>query len=178
MGTFDLGIYIGGMGITLLNLGLHAYADAAFADRELTRHSTGGHIVFAAGAPLHWKTKRQTIVALSSTEAEFMNLTPTGMALIWVHNMLAEVGHKQKIPTLLYTDSQNARHIALNPLQMARTRHIDLRYKWIIEKVTGGFFNLGHVGTADMAADGLTKPLQREKHRQFVKQLGLYAPGT
>ena len=107
-----------------------------------------------------------------------MNLTPTGMALIWVSNMLAEAGFKQKIPTLIYTDSQNARHIALNPLQMARTRHIDLRYKWIIEKIAGGFFNLEHVGTTDMVADGLTKPLQREKHRQFVTQLGLCAPGT
>ena len=101
------------------------------------RHSTGAHIVFAAGAPVLWKTKRQTIVALSSTEAEFINLTPTGMALNWVSNMLTEAGfeQEQKVPTLLYTDSQNARHIALNPLQMARTRHIDLRYKWIIERI-------------------------------------------
>ena len=81
VGTADLGICIGGNGITSQNIGLHAYADASFADRELMRHSTGAHIVFAAGALVLWKTKRQTIVALSSTEAEFINLTPTGMAL-------------------------------------------------------------------------------------------------
>ena len=100
------------------------------------------------------------------------------MSLIWVAKMLAEAGFKQKVPTLMYTDSQNARHIVLNPLQMARIRHIDLRYKWIIEKIVGGFFNLEYVSTIDMVADGLTKPLQREKHRQFVIQLGLCAPGT
>ena len=58
------------------------YIDALFVDRELTRHSIGGYVIFAARAPLYWKTKRQTIVALSSTEVEFINLTPMGIALM------------------------------------------------------------------------------------------------
>ena len=52
-------------------------------------------------------------------------------------------------------------------------RHIDIKYKWVIKKVDKGKFILEHVGTEDMVADGLTKPLLKEKHAQFVKMLGL-----
>jgi hypothetical protein len=57
-------------------LGPLAYADASYADDLATRHLTGGHVVFFAGGPVFWKTKKQTFVALSTTEAEFCNLIP------------------------------------------------------------------------------------------------------
>ena len=67
------------------------------------------------------------------------------------------------------TDSQNAMSQVLNPLNQARTRYIDIRFKWIVQKtVDTGSFELRHVPTEKMPADGLTKPLQREKHCQFV----------
>ena len=61
---------------------LFCYSDAAHADDLSTRFSTAGTIVFFAGAPVYWKSKKQTLVALSSTEAEFMNLTPAGLAVL------------------------------------------------------------------------------------------------
>lgn len=71
------------------------------------------------------------------------------------------------------TNSQNARLITLNPLISARTRYIDIRYKWVSDRVKRGDFDLQHVSTNDMVADGLTKPLNKAKHMVFVKQLGL-----
>jgi len=65
------------------------------------------------------------------------------------------------------------RGTALNPLQTARTRHIDIRYKWISQAVAKGDIMLEFVGTAAMKADGLTKALDRVKHGIFVRQLGL-----
>jgi hypothetical protein len=64
----------------------------------------------------------------------------------------------------------------LNPLKPARTRHIDLRYKWIIQRTSRGDFKVELVRTGEMIADGLTKALTREKHTAFVKQLGLCVP--
>ncbi len=70
-------------------------------------------------------------------------------------------------------DSANARTNALNLLNSARTRCLDIWYKWVIEKIEGGAFKLDHVSGEEMVADGLTKPLTKEKHAQFVRMLGL-----
>jgi len=113
------------------------------------------------------------MVVLSSTEAEFINLTPSGVALLWLARLLQEAGYPQEAPQLLYTDSKNAEAIALNPYNNARTRNIDLRYKWVIFQIKDGKLRLQHIGTKEMIADGLTKPLNAEKHTKFVRQLRL-----
>ncbi|CAJ2503425.1 Uu.00g108190.m01.CDS01 [Anthostomella pinea] len=113
------------------DLKIRIWADAAFADVLGSRKSTGAHIA-------------------SSTEAEFINLTPAGLTAIWIAKLLEELGYKQPKPILLHTDSANARANALNPLNAARTRHIDNRYKWIINRVQMGYFTIVQVGTNDM----------------------------
>ncbi len=175
-GTKSLGLRAGGRQY-ISNLHLHAYGDASFADDLLTRVSTGGHVVFLAGCPVIWKSKKQTIVTISTTEAEFINLTPTALSIKWIAQICAEAGYPQGAPLLVHTDSQNARLAVLNPLQTARTRHIDIRYKWINQEVEKGQILLEFVGTAAMKADGLTKALDRVKHAVFVRQLGLATHG-
>ncbi|KAK4207228.1 hypothetical protein QBC37DRAFT_433796 [Rhypophila decipiens] len=156
-------------------MGLVAYADASYANDLLTRYSIGGHIVFLAGGPVFWKSKKQTFTAVSTTEAEFTNLTPAAQSLIWINQLMKEYGMEQPKPLLLYTDSDNARLNVLNPLNGARTRNIDVRYKYIIDQVRKGIINLQHLGGDQMTADGLTKPLEIQKHQRFVKQLGMVA---
>jgi hypothetical protein len=141
--------------------GLYAASDAAHADNA-DRVSTGGYVVFVGRGPAMWKSKKQPFVTLSTAEAEFINLTPTGQALIWFGRLLTQLAsqYAPPRPLILLTDSQNARAQTLNPLCTARTRHLDLRYKWIIEKTAeDGAFDLQYIGTDDMPADGLTKPL-------------------
>ena len=82
IGTIDWGIVLGGLEYSKENLGLHIYADAAFGDDPIHRYSTGGHVVLAGGGLIYWKSKKQTLVTLSSTEAEFINLTPAGQSAI------------------------------------------------------------------------------------------------
>ena len=74
--TASLGIQFSGSDYIDSDLKLITYADVSHADHLLTRHSTRGHIVFLASGPVLWKSKRQTFVTLSSTKAEFTNLTP------------------------------------------------------------------------------------------------------
>ncbi len=87
--------------------------------------------------------------------------------------ILEDYGAKRTLPTILFTDSANAQKNVLNPLNSARNRHIDVRYKWVIEQVTKGIFKVDHIPGTEMVADGLTKPLGKEKHAQFVKLLGM-----
>lgn len=172
-GTKALGLSFGGTEWSTRNLGFVAFADAAFADDPLTKYSTGGHVVFVAGGPVIWKTKKQTFVVTSSTEAEFTNLTPTCKYVQWIADLLEEAGMEQEKATVMYTDSVNARQTALNPYESARTRTIDKRYKYVIDQVKRGKIKLIHIPGSQMVADGLTKPLADQKHAQFVKEMAL-----
>ncbi|KAG9249561.1 uncharacterized protein F5Z01DRAFT_668854 [Emericellopsis atlantica] len=76
--------------------------------------------------------------------------------------MLHDLGSAQQVtPIILHTNSQNAKHAILNSSQAARTRHIDIRFKWIIAMTQKGTFTISQIGTTNMAANGLTKPLLR-----------------
>jgi hypothetical protein len=163
------GLQFGGKKGTPEDMMMATFADASLGDRLPSRHSTGGHIVFVAGAPVTWKTKKQTFVALSTTEAEFANLTPATLSAKWVADILEQSGVPQPAPLLLFTDSNNAYLTVMNPLVKARTRTIDIRYKWVIEQQQRGMVRLHHIKGIDMPADGLTKPLQKIKHNIFVR---------
>ena len=82
-GTKSFGLRAGGRQY-ISNLHLHVYGDASFADDLLTRVSTGGHMVFLAGCPIIWKSRKQTIVTISTTEAEFINFIPTAFNIKWI----------------------------------------------------------------------------------------------
>jgi hypothetical protein len=134
-------------------------------------------MVFLAGCPIIWKSRKQTIVTISTIEAEFINLTPTTLNIKWIAQIYAEAGYPQGASLFVHIDSQNARLAVLNPLQTARTQYIDIRYKWINQEVEKGYILLEFVGTAAIKADRLTKALDRVKHGIFVRQLGLASYG-
>jgi hypothetical protein len=110
-------------------MGLYAMLNAAYGDMLRTRYSTGGHVIYLAGAPNFWKSKKMPLVLISSIKAEFCNLTPTGKSLDWVFGILKNLSCEQPTLLVIITDSANARYIVLNPLRNARTRNINIRYK-------------------------------------------------
>ncbi len=83
---------MGGNDIPIDNLRMLTFANALLADRLPSCHSMGGYIVFVAGAPILWKTKKQTFVALSTIEAEFTNLTLAALSAKWVAKILEDCG--------------------------------------------------------------------------------------
>ena len=108
-------------------------------------------------------------------EAEFINLTPVGKTLLWFRNMLRELALAYNKPMVLFINSNNARHQALNPLNLIQTRYIDLCYKWVINHLRKKHFDLQHIEMSYMVMDGIIKPLQKVKHAVFIKQLGIGA---
>jgi Reverse transcriptase (RNA-dependent DNA polymerase) len=170
-GTQDYGITLGGPQWNMDDVDLHVHADASLGDVKPHCYSTGGHVVMATGSPIFWKSKRQSFVSSSTTEAEFCNLMPAGQTLIWIDRIFRQAGFPQRQPLLLFSDSQNAIATTLSLNYTARTRHIDLRFKWVIDQVHRKIFKILHVGTAKMIADGFTKALNPEKFRGFLNNL-------
>ena len=89
------------------NLSLQGFADADWADVS-TRKSTSGYVFRLGGATISWKSKHQPIVALSSTEAEYVTLCSAAQDTIWLRHLLSSIGFEQVSPTTLHED--NKRH--------------------------------------------------------------------
>jgi hypothetical protein len=172
--TLDLGITMRGLSS---NGDLAAYADADFAGCLDTRRSTGGYVATFAGNTIAWFLKRQSIVTLSTTEAELVALTNGAKEILWLRKLIKECHSKEVPPTTLYGDNQGSITLSHNPDFRARTKHMDVRFHFVNQNVQAGNIEVKYVPSEEMFADGLTKALPGPAHAIFVKQLGLLASG-
>lgn len=157
---------------------LRSYTDASWADDTDTRRSTGGMVFKLAGAPVVFKSGRQTIVTLSSTEAEYVQLTLAAKEANAIAKLLDELGEFYTAvvrPVTIYKDNQPAIDITNRTKTSSdgRTKHIDTRFRYIQQELAAGNVVIEWVPTHEQAADGLTKALDKVKHAEFVQQLGL-----
>ena len=149
------------------------YSDADWAANDINRRSISGYAFKLGEGAISWASKKQTSVALSSTEAEYMALTQACKEAIWIKHYLTELGVQREGPLLIRADNQSCIALARNPEFHARTKHIDIQYHFIREKVEGGEVALEYCSTKAMVADVLTKPTTRDKHEWCTKALGL-----
>ncbi len=153
---------------------LLGYSDADWAGDKDERHSTTGNVFLLAGGPLSWFSKKQEVVALSTTEAEYIALASATREAIWLRNLLAGIGAEQKIPTVIFEDNQGAIAIAKNPSAHARTKHIDIKYHYTREMAQKGVIQVEYCSTEDMLADVFTKPLTKAKFQSLITKIGLH----
>ena len=102
-----------------------------------------------------------------------MASTQAAKQIVWLRQLLTDLGCKQRGATVLYSDNTSAIALSKNPAVHPRTKHIDIQWFWVREKVHSGEITVTHCSTEDMTADVLTKPLGRIKHQLFTRMLGL-----
>nr|GEW49774.1 integrase, catalytic region, zinc finger, CCHC-type, peptidase aspartic, catalytic [Tanacetum cinerariifolium] len=138
-----------------------------------SRKSTSGGIQFLGGDKLvSWSSKKQDCTLMSSTEVEYVSLSTCYTQVLWMRTQLTDYGfHFDKIP--MYCDSKAAISISCNPVQHSRTKHINVRYHIIKEKVEKGIVKLFFVGTEYQLADLFTKALPVERFQYLVRRLGM-----
>jgi hypothetical protein len=118
-------------------------------------------------------SKQQNLVTLSTTEAEYVNMSVAGRDMMWVKKLLGDMKIPMtKIP-MMGTDSRNALLAAESDRVSLSTRHTDVRYKWVKERIRNGELTLKWIDTTQMKADGLTKPLSADKQAHFMRLIGL-----
>lgn len=152
---------------------LNGYVDADWASDVNDRKSTSGFVFMLAGGAICWSSKKQASVALSSTEAEYIAAAHASKEVVWLRRLLSELGQAPNAPTRLHIDNQSAIAIAKNPEFHDRTKHIDVRYHFLRQKVDSEEILLTYLPTDDQVADVLTKGLVRAKHERFSKEMGL-----
>ena len=156
-GTSDAALCYGGSDLTV-----RGYVDSDFAGDLDKRKSTTGYVFTLAGGAVSWVSKLQTVVALSTTEAEYMAATQACKESVWIQRLLEELGHKQEKITL-FCDSQSALHIARNPAFHSRTKHIGVQYHFVREVVEDGCVDMQKIHTSENLADVMTKPINTDK---------------
>ena len=150
------------------------FADAAFADNKNDRRSSYGFVMTNAGASCVWYSRKQRSVATSTVEAEYMALSEGCKAGIWADRWMNESGLHQSVgPIVLNGDNSGSISLTKNPENHSRTKHIDVQYHFIREKVTEGLIQVEHVSTKDQLADIMTKPLTKQPFELNRLKLGL-----
>ena len=160
--TFDFGItYTRDAANPAPNMQNHmfGFCDSDWAACVDTRRSMGAYLIFLNGGAIAWRSKKQTSIALSTAEAEFMAASATAQTVLWLRRILCDLGAPQHCPTPLYEDNAACILLSENPSHKGRARHIDLHVHSLRDHVLNGVVRLVACPTFDMAADLLTKAL-------------------
>ena len=153
---------------------LHGYSDSDWASCSESRKSTSGLIFRLGECTVSWRSKKQSIVALSSTEAEYVALCEACQEVTWLRRLLHDIGLPQTSkPTTVYEDNQGAMALSMNPKDHPRTKHIDVRFHYIRDCIDRKRVNLEYVRTTDMVADTLTKALPKPAFEKFRMLMGV-----
>uniref|UniRef100_A0A2N9ELY1 CCHC-type domain-containing protein n=1 Tax=Fagus sylvatica TaxID=28930 RepID=A0A2N9ELY1_FAGSY len=143
------------------------YVDADYAGEVDDRRSTTGYVFTLSGGPICWKSILQSIVAMSTTEAEYMAVAEAAKEALWLKGLVKELGLNQG-GVQMHCDSQSAIYLAKNQVYHARTKHIDVRFHKIRELIVTGDIVLEKVHTSENAADMLTKPVTTAKFKHCL----------
>jgi hypothetical protein len=152
---------------------LTGYADADGSMSE-DRYAISGYAFILNGGAVSWSSKRQPIIALSTTEAEYVAAAHAGKEALWLRTFISEIFGPLASPTVLLNDNQSAIALAKDQQYHARTKHIDIRFHFIRWIVKNGSIKLVYCPTEDMVADALTKALPSPKAKHFASALGLH----
>ncbi|CAI0414884.1 unnamed protein product [Linum tenue] len=171
-GTLSYGIWYekGGEGSCLVG-----YTDSDYAGDLNDRKSTSGYVFFLAGGAVSWASKKQPVVTLSTTEAEFVAAAGCAAQCVWSRRILDQMGWKKSVnqPTRIFCDNNSAIKLSKNPVLHGRSKHIDVRFHFLRDLVKDEAVELVYCGTGEQVADIMTKVVKGETFEYLRDQLGV-----
>ena len=157
------------------DLQLVGYSDSDFAGCQDEKKSTTGYIFKLAGGAVSWKSEKQKLIASSTMQAEFVACFSATTQAIWLRNLIKELTVFDFVnrPIQLYCDSNSAVLFINNNRGLKGSKHMEVKYLTIKEKVQNGDVAVEHISTDDMIADPLTKGLRPCVFERHVINMGL-----
>ena len=164
------------LGITFHATGelkLLGYCDADWGGCLDTRRSTTGYVFLLSGGAINWCSKRQTCVAMSTCEAEYMAASSAAKEATWARHFLTELGFDDRTGTGINCDNQSAIKLMKNSIFHSRTKHIDLHFHFVRELVTDEKIIFEYCNSTEQVADALTKSVPVNKLQFCRDKMGL-----
>nr|KYP74792.1 Copia protein [Cajanus cajan] len=151
------------------------YSDSDFAGCIDTRKSTSGYVFMLACGAVSWSSRKQTLTATSTMEAEFVSCFEATSHGVWLKSFISGLRVVDSIakPLKLYCDNSAAVFMAKNNKSGSRSKHIDIKYLAIRERVKEKKVVIEHVSTELMIADPLTKGMPPKNFKDHVTRMGL-----
>jgi hypothetical protein len=142
------------------------YSDANWCGDKIDRRSTTSFVFMLQGAPVSWTSKKQSIVALFSCEAEYVTGSSAACQANWLQNVLEDlmINIQQHIKLLI--DNKSAINLAKNPIAHGKSKHIETRFHYLRDQVNRCKIKVEYCTTLNQVADIFTKPVKRV---QFLK---------
>nr|GEU78759.1 copia protein [Tanacetum cinerariifolium] len=168
IGTAHLGLwYPKGTGIETV-----VYADSDHAGDYVDRKSTSGVSTFVGCCLTSWFSKKQTALAISTTEAEYVSAEKACQRALWLKQALIDYDVRlDDVPIMC--DNKGVIDLSKNLVQHSRTKHIEIRHHFLRDNVHKGYISIEKVLSVDNIADILTKPLKRESFNYLRLGLGM-----
>ena len=150
---------------------LHGFADSNFAGDKNDRKSQFGFMFFVHDCLIEWGSWKQKVVALSSAEAELIAANEAAKTATWLRQLLKEFQEKQDEATIIYEDNAGTIAMSNTTAFSRRTRHIDVRYHYLNDKVQAGQVILKKIDSKQNLADVFTKPLYWVNFQRLVEKV-------
>ena len=145
--------------------------DSDWAGDSIRRKSLSGIIIMYAGGAIAYKSKYQEVIAMSTTEAEFVAACDAAKIILFFRSIFQDLGIPQEDATILYEDNTGALLMANAQQPTKRTRHMDIKHFSLVDWVERDLLLLQDISTHDNAADAMTKMLPRQL---FYRHLDTY----
>ena len=171
--TLNYGLKFSGSCNGSNNIELTGFSDSEYAGCYDTRRSTSGYVFQLGGGPISWQSRRQPLVTLSVTEAEYVALTYATQEAIFIRGVLEDMGYPLKDSTVIYEDNKGAVEMASHPTSHRNTKHIDTKYHFVREQVTQNIVSIKYCSTTQQTADIMTKGFGKTKFAQLRELLGV-----
>ena len=154
-------------------LRISGYSDADWGTSKEDRKSISGYYftLNKDGPAISWKTKKQTTIALSSCESEYIALTFAAKEALYLKQLIEELIFDTSLIVQLNVDNQGAISLARNPVQHQRSKHFDIKLHFIRDIVEKNLIKISYVTSNDNIADLMTKPCTKIKLRKFEEML-------
>jgi hypothetical protein len=149
---------------------LKVYTDSDWAGDKNTRLSVTGYVLFLMNVPILWKSKAQKSLALSSSEAEYYALSEAAKDITFVHMLLTSMGMQVILPIVVKVDNVGAIFMTENISTAGRTKHLDLRTRYVNTMAEEGFIKFEFVRSAQNKSDHLTKNVTGEIYEAHVNE--------
>lgn len=148
-----------------------AYADADWAGDRIDRKSISGWIAKINGDPISWSSKKQSVVALSTCEAELYAEAAAIQEVQWIRGILSELGLASSGPSIVHGDNQSTIAVSKNGIKGERTKHVAIKYAFITDCIDDGSVQLKWIPTKEQHADIFTKALDSQTFNRIRAQL-------
>lgn len=149
------------------------YTDSDWGSNPNDRRSITGNVFLLGGASIGWISKKQSITATLTCEAEYGAAAACARHVLWLRNLFLGLGYTQKTSTPIFCDNQAAISLSRDFQFHAKSEHIDIQHHFIRDAVSDGSVAVTYVPGEENPADLFTKGLARVKHEKFAADIGL-----